>query len=133
MIHQLGAQYIDSSTLDSQAELHRKFDFILSTVNADFQLDTYLKMLKTQGKLCLVAQPPNKLSMSAGLLYDYAQRTIYGNYTGSRQAMMNMLAFAADHAIESRVEVIPFSQMNEAIERVKGGKVAMRVVLEQEK
>ncbi|QHT66228.1 NAD(P)-dependent alcohol dehydrogenase [Rhodocytophaga rosea] len=133
LIHQLGARYIDSSTLDSQAELHRKFDFILSTVNANFQLDTYLKMLKPQGKLCLVAQTPDKLSMSAGLLYDYAQRTIYGNYTGSRQAMMDMLAFAAEHAIESRVEVIPFSQMNEAIERVKGGKVAMRVVLEQEK
>ncbi len=133
LIHNLGAQYIDSSSLDSQAELSRKFDFILSTVNAYFELDTYLTMLKPQGKLCLVAQPPNKLSMSAGLLYDYGQRTIYGNYTGSRQDMIHMLAFAAEHAIESRVDVMPFSQMNQAIERVKHGKITMRIVLEQEK
>ena len=39
---------------------NRKFDFIISTLNVDFDLDTYLKMLKPQGKFCLVAQPLNK-------------------------------------------------------------------------
>jgi D-arabinose 1-dehydrogenase-like Zn-dependent alcohol dehydrogenase len=90
-------------------------------------------MLKPQGKLCLVAQPPIKLSMSAGLLYDYAQRTIYGNYTGSRKDMKNMLAFSAKHHIESIVDVLPFSKINEAIEMVKTGKVSMRLVLENRK
>jgi D-arabinose 1-dehydrogenase-like Zn-dependent alcohol dehydrogenase len=90
-------------------------------------------MLKPQGKLCLVSQPPNKLSMSPGLLYDYAQRTIFGNYTGSRKDMMNMLTFSAKHNIESIVDVLPFSKMNEAIEIVKTGKVSMRLVLENRK
>ena len=57
--------------------------------------------------------------MSAGLLYDYAQRTIYGNYTGSRKDMVDMLAFSAKHNIESIVDVMPFSKMNEAIEIVR--------------
>lgn len=133
LIDQLGAEYVDSSNLNSLADHDRKFDFIISTLNVGFDLDIYLKMLKPQGKLCLVAQPPNKLSMSAGLLYDYAQRTIYGNYTGSRKDMMNMLAFSANHNIESIADVLPFSKMNEAIEMVKTGKVSMRLVLENRK
>jgi D-arabinose 1-dehydrogenase-like Zn-dependent alcohol dehydrogenase len=89
MINQLGAEYINSSNLNSLTEHNRKFDFILSTLNVDFDLDTYLQMLKPQGKFCFVAQPLKKLTMSIGLLYDYAQRTIYGNYTGSRKDMMD--------------------------------------------
>ena len=130
MIVQVGAEYVDGSDLTSLAGHNRKFDFILSTLNADFDLDTYLKMLKPQGKFCLVATPLKNLSISAGILYDYAQRTIYGNYVGSRKDMIDMIAFSAKHNIESIVEVMPFYKMNEAIEAVRGGKVAMRLVLE---
>ncbi|MEP6950041.1 MAG: hypothetical protein ABI863_12225, partial [Ginsengibacter sp.] len=63
---------------------------------------------------------------------DYAQRTIYGNYTGSRKNMTDMLAFSAKHNIESNVDVLPFSKMNEAIEMVKTGKVLKRLVLENQ-
>jgi D-arabinose 1-dehydrogenase-like Zn-dependent alcohol dehydrogenase len=130
MINQFGAEYIDSSNLNSLTDHNRKFDFILSTLNVGFNLDIYLKMLKPQGKFCLVAQPLNKLSLNAGLLYDYAQRTIYGNYTGSRKNMKDMLAFSAKHNIESNVDVLPFSKMNKAIEMVKTGKTLRRLVLE---
>jgi D-arabinose 1-dehydrogenase-like Zn-dependent alcohol dehydrogenase len=130
LIHQLGAEYIDSSNPDSFADRCQKFDLILSTLNVDFDLDTYLKLLTPRGKFCLVAQPLNKLSMSAGLLYDYAQRTIYGNYTGSRKDMVDMLAFSAKHTIGSIVDVMPFATVNEAMERVKTGKATKRIVLE---
>jgi alcohol/geraniol dehydrogenase (NADP+) len=66
MIDQLGAEYVDSSNVDNFASHNRKFDFMLSTLNVDFVLDTYLKMLKPQGKLCLVAQPLKKQSISLG-------------------------------------------------------------------
>lgn len=130
MIDQLGAAYIDSSNPDGLTSYTRKFDFMLSTLNVDFNLDTYLKMLKPQGKFCLVASPLKGLSISQGILYDYAQRTIYGNYIGSRKDTVDMLAFAAKHHIESMVEVMPFSAMNEAIRMVREGKVPGRLVLE---
>ena len=133
MIDQLEAEYVDSSNLDSLTGHNRKFDFILSTLNVGFNLDTYLKMLKPQGKFCLVASPLKELSISVGLLYDYAQRTIYGNYIGSRKDTMDMIAFSAKHNIESIVDVMPFSKMNEAIEMVRRGKVPMRLVLENRK
>lgn len=130
LVAKLGAEYLDASNADDLPRHNRKFDFIISTLNVDFDVDTYLKMLKPQGKLCLVAQPLNKIEMSAGLLYDYAQRSVYGNYTGSRKDMAEMLAFSAKHNIESIVEVMPFSKMNEAIEVVATGKTPLRLVLE---
>ncbi|HTE26835.1 hypothetical protein [Flavitalea sp.] len=65
-----------------------------------------------------------------GLLYDYAQRTIYGNYVGSRKNMVDMLDFSAKHNIETLVDLMPFSKVNEAIEMVRAGKVKTRLVLE---
>jgi D-arabinose 1-dehydrogenase-like Zn-dependent alcohol dehydrogenase len=128
MIHMLGGKFIDSSNL-TNSEFNGRFDFILSTLNADFDLNLYLKMLSPQGKFCVVAQPANKIPLNIGLLYDYAQRTIYGNYTGSRNDMVKMLAFSAQHNIQGVVNVMPFSQMNEAIDLVKSGNGPMRLVL----
>lgn len=129
-IEHLGGEYADSSNLGGSAVHYRKLDFILSTLNVDFDLEVYLKMLKPQGKFCFVAQPLTKLSFSAGLLYDYAQRTIYGNYTGSRKEMAEMLDFSVKHNIEVLTEVLPFSKINEAIEMVRSGKVPTKIVLE---
>ena len=130
MITSLGGKFVDTSNPDVHKHFTKKLDFILSTLNVEFDLNAYLKMLKPRGKLCLVAQPLNKISLNAGLLYDYAQRSIYGNYTGSREDMKDMLAFSAKHNVESIVAVMPFSKMNEAIERVRSGKVPMRLILE---
>jgi len=130
LIHQLGATYIDSEDPEGLKVYNRKFDFILSTVNAGFDLDAYIKMLLPQGKLCLVASPLTKQSVSTGLLYDYAQRTIYGNYTGSRRDMKDMLTFSAKHGIESAAQSLPFHQMNEAIEMVRAKKLVTKLVLE---
>jgi D-arabinose 1-dehydrogenase-like Zn-dependent alcohol dehydrogenase len=89
-------------------------------------------MLKPQGKFCVVASPLQKQPISIGLLYDYAQRSIYGNYVGSRKHMVDMLDFAAKHHIGSAVDVMPFSEMNKAIEKVRTGEINIRLVLENQ-
>jgi len=132
MINQLGAECILSSNADSLSALHKKFDFIISTLNVEYDLDAFLKMLTPQGKFCVVATPLKKQPITIGLLYDYAQRSIYGNYVGSRKNMMDMLDFSAKHHIESAVDVMPFSKVNEAIEKVRAGKVKIRLVLENQ-
>jgi alcohol/geraniol dehydrogenase (NADP+) len=130
-IEQLGAAYIDSSHLDDSNALSRRFDFILSTLNTSFDVNAYLRMLRPQGKLCFVAQPLEQLPISVGVLYDNAQRTIYGNYVGSRKDMVSMLAFAAEHNIRSVVHLMPFTKVNEAIDLVRERTVPMRVVLQR--
>jgi len=130
MINQLGAECIPGSNPEHLATISKTFDLIISTLNVPYDLDDFLKMLKPQGKFCVVASPLKKQPVSIGLLYDYAQRTIYGNYVGSRKDMMDMLAFAAKHNIESIVDIMPFSEMNEAIEKVRAGTVKTRLILE---
>ena len=130
-VEQLGARYVDSSHPAGVTPFAKRFDFILSTLNTTFDLNAYLAMLRPQGKLCLVAQPLEKLSISVGLLYDSAQRTIYGNYVGSRSDMTAMLAFAAKHHIESVVSLMPFAHVNEAIDMVRRGNAPIRVVLQR--
>ncbi len=130
-IEALGADYIDSMSLDGSNALSRKFDFILSTVNASFDLNAYLRMLSPLGKLCFVAQPLAPLAISAGALYDGALRTVYGNYIGSRADTVAMLAFAAQHDIASAVNTMPFANPNQAIEVVRNRAVPTRVVLQR--
>lgn len=129
MIHRLGGKFVDSATVSDNADHIRKFDLILSTLNVDFDLNAYLRMLSPHGKFCVVAQPSNKIQVNVGLLYDYAQRSIYGNYTGSRKDMVKMLTFSAKHKIQSFVEVMSFFEINKAIALVKTGKAPMRLVL----
>jgi alcohol/geraniol dehydrogenase (NADP+) len=131
MIERLGAEYVDSAKLAGQATLRRRFDLILSTLNTTFDLDATLGMLKPQGKLCVVAQPLEMLSISVGMLYDNALRSIYGNYVGSRRDMIAMLAFAAGHNVESLVDVVPFTDVNRAIDMVRRGNAVARTVLQR--
>jgi D-arabinose 1-dehydrogenase-like Zn-dependent alcohol dehydrogenase len=129
-IEELGAAYVDGADPASLGAYRNTFDLILSTLNVPFDLNAYLGMLRPDGQLCLVATPLQPLSLCAGLLYDYARRRIYGNYVGSRADMARMLDFAAAHGVAADVMVMPFSSVNEAIERVRSREVATALVLE---
>ena len=132
MVNQLGAEFVLSSNPNNLSALNQTFDFIISTLNVPYDLDAFLRMLKPQRKFCVVASPLVKQPFSMGLLYDYSQRTIYGNYVGSRKNMMDMLDFSAKHNIRSEVDVMPFAQMSEAIEKVSTGKIQIRLVLQNQ-
>jgi D-arabinose 1-dehydrogenase-like Zn-dependent alcohol dehydrogenase len=129
VITRLKAKYIDNSKKKNLLKLKNEFDFILSTLNCKFDLDLYLQLLKPTGTICLVGLPINKLNFSVGLLADYAQKTISGNYIGSRKDMKEMLKFASDHQIKSIVEVRPFSEMKKAVSDLKNKKIPIKLVL----
>jgi len=131
MIERLGAEYIDSADVAGRARLGRRFDLMLSTLNATFDLNAHLGMLKPRGKLCVVAQPLEMVSISLGMLYDNALRSIYGNYVGSRKDMVAMLAFAAEHHVEGLVDIVPFTDVNRAIDAVRRGNAVARTVLQR--
>jgi D-arabinose 1-dehydrogenase-like Zn-dependent alcohol dehydrogenase len=126
----LGGVFADSSDPKGMAGFNGAFDFILSTLNVAFDLDSYVRMLQPQGQLCLVASPLKELSLSGGLLNN-SGRSIYGNYIGSRTDTTHMLEFSAEHGIEAIVDVMPFDRVNEAIERVRRRDVRTGLVLAQ--
>lgn len=130
MIEQLGGEFVDSSQLERLTDRRATFDFILSTLNVPFDLNACLRLLKPDGQLCLVASPLQPLSLSAGLLYDYGRRRIYGNYVGSRADTTRMLELVVTHGILAPVEIMPLSRANEAIERVRNREIPDALVLE---
>jgi D-arabinose 1-dehydrogenase-like Zn-dependent alcohol dehydrogenase len=130
LIRRLGADYIDGSDATALDGHRGAFDFILSTLNVPFDLDPYLRMLRPEGRFCFVATPLEPLSLRAGALYDYGRRSIYGSYVGSRSDAVRMLAFAAEHDVLPAVEVVPFSEPNKAIERLRRREMATALVLE---
>ena len=129
MIERLGGVYVDIADPEHRASCRETFDFILSTLNVPFDLNSCVRMLKPKGQLCLVASPLRELALSGGLLSN-SLRTIYGNYIGSRADTSRLLQFAAEHGIAAIVDVMPFSRINEAIEKVRRRDVPMGLVLE---
>jgi D-arabinose 1-dehydrogenase-like Zn-dependent alcohol dehydrogenase len=132
LIERLGGTFADSSDAKGLIEYQRAFDFILSTLNVAFDLDSFVSMLTPQGQLCLVASPVEQLPLSGGQLNN-SRRSIYGNYIGSRYETAQMLEFAATHDIKAVVDVMPLARMNEAIDRIRRRDVEMSLVLESER
>jgi D-arabinose 1-dehydrogenase-like Zn-dependent alcohol dehydrogenase len=128
LIERLGGVFVDSSDSKHLTEYCGAFDFILSTLNVAFDLDSIVRMLTPQGQLCLVASPLEQLSLSGGQLNN-SRRSIYGNYIGSRSETVQMLEFAATHDIEAVVDAMPLARVNEAIERIRRRDVEMGLVL----
>ncbi len=109
--------------------LQRRFDYILDTVSALHDYNTYINLLKTDGTMILVGVPdkPTPLEPFPLILH---RRRIAGSVIGGIHETQEMLDFCAGHMIESDVEVIPIQQVNEAYERVLRGDVRFRFVID---
>jgi uncharacterized zinc-type alcohol dehydrogenase-like protein len=111
------------------ARLQRRFDFVLDTISAPHDYNTYVNLLKTDGTMILVGAPdkPTLLEPFPLILH---RRRIAGSVIGGIRETQEMLDFCAEHKIESDVEVIPIQQVNEAYERVIRGDVRFRFVID---
>ncbi len=125
----LGAhQFVHSRESKSMKEVADSLDFILTTVNADQDWGTYLQALRPNGALWFVGVPPSPVSVHTFPLVS-GMRTIGGSPIGSPFQLREMLDVAARHGIKAITERFPMEKANEAIDKVKKGKVRYRAVL----
>jgi uncharacterized zinc-type alcohol dehydrogenase-like protein len=122
--------FVNSTDSAALAKLINSLDFIISTVDVPLDWNSYINILRPKGRLHYVGALLQPVSVSAfpGLL---AQKSISSSPTGSPAVLKTMVDFAARHNILPKTETFKFSQVNEAIERLRLGKVRYRVVLEQ--
>jgi len=126
---QLGAtHFVHSRDVKQMAGAAGALDFLLSTITAPLDADTWLPLLRKKGTLCLVGASPGTVNVSpmALIVGRYAVR---GSAIGSRTLMREMLALAARHGVQSRTEVMPMAEVNAAITRVRRNEARYRVVL----
>jgi len=102
------------------------FDMLLCTAHGKFKWEPLLEILKKNGKLVLVGFPNVELNPTDLVAH---QLSITGSFLGNRATMREMLSFAQTHGIAPWIELIPMSQVNEAIQRVKENKPRYRIVL----
>jgi uncharacterized zinc-type alcohol dehydrogenase-like protein len=125
----LGAhQFVNSLESKAMKEVAGSQDFIITTVNADQDWNAYLQCLRPNGTLWFVGVPPKPLSVQAFPLIS-GLRTIGGSPVGSPSRLREMLFVAARHGVKATTERFPMAKANDAIEKVKKGKVRYRAVL----
>jgi len=125
----LGAHhFVNSRETKAVKDVAGSFDFLLTTVNADQDWGSLLQTLRPTGSLWFVGIPPSPVSVSAFPLVS-GLRTIGGSPVGSPFRLREMLDVAARHGVKAITERFPMEKANEAIEKVKKGKVRYRAVL----
>lgn len=126
---ELGADYfINSRNSEAIQAVEDSFDLIVSTVNADLDWNVYIKALRPLGRLHFVGGVPNPISFPVLLLLD-GQKSVSGSPVGSPNTITQMLDFVAKHQIKPVVEVFKFEQINQALDKLRHGKVRYRLIL----
>lgn len=128
----LGAvNFINISDKASLDKVVGRFDFIIDTVSAKHDLDTYLNLLTKDGSLILLGIPPSDSTITTFNLVA-KRRRIGGSMIGSISETQEMLDYCAEHNITSEVEVISPDYINEAFERTLKGDVHYRFVIDMQ-
>lgn len=122
----LGADEVVVSRNTAEMEKHAgTFDFIIDTVSAQHDINSYLSLLARDGNITLVGAPPQPLNVAAFSLIG-GRHSLSGSAIGGLRETQEMLDFCGEHNITSDVEVIPIQKVNEAYERLAKSDVKYR-------
>jgi len=122
----LGADEVIVSSHADEMEQHAgSFDFILDTIAAEHDINTYLNLLGREGNITLVGAPEKPLEVSAFALL-FGRRSLSGSLIGGLKETQEMLDFCGTHNITADVEIIPIQKVNEAYERLLKSDVKYR-------
>lgn len=122
----LGADEVIVSRDTAEMEKHEgTFDFILDTVSAEHDIDSYLALLARDGNITLVGAPPQPLNVAAFSLIG-GRHSLSGSAIGGIRETQEMLDFCGEHNITADVEVIPIQKINEAYDRLAKSDVKYR-------
>lgn len=128
--YKLGAHHFAVTKDPKNLEpLANRFDFILDTVSAPHDINTYLNLLRTNGAMVLVGVPTKPYEIQPFSLIKN-KRTVAGSLIGGTRETQEMLDYCAEKNITSDIEIIPIQKINEAYERMIKGDVRYRFVID---
>lgn len=104
------------------------FDFIFYTSSAKINWNETVMALRPRGKLCLIGLPVDRFELPVGLLV-HGRKVVCGSNIGSRPVIRQMIAFCQRHKIYPTIEEFPMDKVNDALGRVRSGKIRYRAVL----
>ena len=126
----LGAGEVVNSKDESAMKKHlNSCHFILDTVAAKHDINTYLTLLRRDGALTQVGVPSETLAGDVSNLI-FGRRSLSGSLIGGLKETQEMLDFCGQHNIASDIELIPIQKINEAYERLLKSDVKYRFVID---
>ena len=126
----LGAdEAVLSSDAQQMSKYARKLHFIIDTVSAKHDVNTYLNLLRHDGSVVLVGLPPEPFEVGAFNVV-MGRRSFSGSNIGGIAETQEMLDFCAKHNITADIELINVNQVNEAFVRLQKGDVKYRFVID---
>jgi len=105
------------------------FDFILDTVSAPHNVESYIGLLKIDGTLCMVGASPDPHQVSSFTLVS-GRKSLSGSLIGGIAETQEMLDYCGKHNITCDIEMLPIQKINDAYERVLKSDVKYRFVID---
>lgn len=105
------------------------FDFILDTLAADHDYNTYLALLKTRGTMVCVGLPHSPAQIPAANLV-FQGKCLAGSLIGGIAETQEMLDFCAANNIVADIELIPIQNIEDAFKRMEKSDVKYRFVID---
>ncbi len=104
------------------------FEVVLCTAHGSVDWDELVATVVKRGRVVIVGFPDMSFDPTDLVAHEIAMT---GSFIANRATVREMLAFAAERGIAPRLEHMPMSRVNEAIERLKANQVRYRVVLDR--
>ncbi len=118
--------FMESNDLNRLNDAEFSFDLLLCTASAKINWGILLNTLKKNGRFILIGFPDVEFNSTDLVAH---QLSITGSFLGNRATMREMLSFALEHSITPKIELMPMSEVNEAIRKVRENKARYRIVL----
>lgn len=131
----MGAKrYVNVNNAEEMKGHNNSFDFIISTIPANYSPLVYARMLKYgKGEMAIVGLPETATVNVADLaLGGAANRKIYGSLIGGIKETQEMIDYSVAHNIYPEVEIInaEAAEIDKAYRNVQDGKVKFRYVID---
>ncbi|WP_313580379.1 NAD(P)-dependent alcohol dehydrogenase [Chishuiella sp.] len=126
----LGADHaVLSNDNEVMSNYTRQLHFIIDTVSAKHDVNTYLNLLRHDGTVVLVGLPPEALEIGAFNVVS-GRKSFAGSNIGGIKETQEMLDFCYKHNIVADSEIINIQDVNTAFERLEKGDVKYRFVID---
>jgi uncharacterized zinc-type alcohol dehydrogenase-like protein len=118
--------FIDINDITDLRKVYFYYDQVICTTSDGTKLELLLNIIKKRGRLVMLGFPDINLNSTNLVAHDLS---ISGSLIGNSSTMRDMLSFAQKHGITPLVELMPMSQVNVALQKVKENKARYRIVL----
>ncbi|WP_316860701.1 NAD(P)-dependent alcohol dehydrogenase [uncultured Cohaesibacter sp.] len=108
---------------------YRQFDYIISTVPYQFNVNMFIPLLRFEGTLINVGVIGDMGTVNGGLLVD-GRKTLTGTMIGGIPETQEVVNYCAERNIRPEVEMISIDQLNEAWDQVVAKKARYRFVID---